>query len=256
MCELSYAMRIQCRNRQFDVYEHTQAEEQGIQIVPDWRQASKGDWIETADKKILQVLGRTKLNTKTKKPIFAIRTGFGKTPTYKHNIYAAKCPDYQWDVFLKGKLSRAVKTTVLQQAFLEYLVENCQPDMKGMWIASDLIQAYMAVYQDNNPTNSLRRALWILKKDSAKEFMSMKMKDKLIEKGLDDDYVADKLKGFIEDKAAPHSVRLQALNKASDLLGHNNKVKKEQVQETVMILSDDDKKELKKEQGFANQLKN
>ena len=86
----------------------------------------------------------------------------------------------------------------------------------------------------------------------------MKMKDKLIEKGLDDDYVADRLKGFIEDKNAPHSVRLQALNKASDLLGHNNKkVKKEQVQETVMILSDDDKKQLKEEQGsFANQLKN
>ena len=83
------------------------------------------------------------------------------------------------------------------------------------------------------------------------------MKDKLIEKGLDDDYVADKLKGFIEDKGAPHSVRLQALNKASDLLGHSLKVKKEQFQETVIMLSDDDKKELKKEQGnFANQLKN
>ena len=85
----------------------------------------------------------------------------------------------------------------------------------------------------------------------------MKMKDKLIEKGLDDDYVVDKLKGFIEDKGAPHSVRLQALNKASDLLGHNIKVKKEQVQETVMILSDEDKKKLREEpNSFANQLKN
>jgi len=250
-------MRIRCRNRKFDIYEKAAAESKGIEIVPNWRQAAKDDWILTADGKVLQVLGRTKLNAKTKKPIFAIRTGFGKTPTYKHNIYAAKCPDYQWDVFLKGKLSRAVKTTVLQQAFLEYLVETCQPDKRGMWIASDLIQAYMAVYQDNNPTNSLRRALWILKKDSAKEYMSMAMKDKLIEKGLDDDYVADKLKGFIEDKGAPHSVRLQALNKASDLLGHSLKVKKEQFQETVIMLSDDDKKELKKEQGnFANQLKN
>ena len=256
-CILSYYMRIRCRNRTFDIYDKAAAESKGIETVPNWRQAAKDDWILTADLKVLQVLGRTKLNAKTKKPIFAIRTGFGKTPTYKHNIYAAKCPDYQWDVFLKGKLTRAVKTTVLQQAFLEYLVENCQPDMKGMWIASDLIQAYMAVYQDNNPTNSLRRALWILKKDSAKEFMSMKMKDKLIEKGLDDDYVADRLKGFIEDKNAPHSVRLQALNKASDLLGHNIKVKKEQVQETVMILSDEDKKKLREEpNSFTNQLKN
>ena len=216
-------MQIRCRNRTFDIYEKAAAESKGIETVPNWRLAAKDDWILTADLKVLQVLGRTKLNTKTKKPIFAIRTGFGKTPTYKHNIYAAKCPDYQWDVFLKGKLTRAVKTTVLQQAFLEYLVETCQ----------------------------------ILKKDSAKEFMSMKMKDKLIEKGLDDDYVVDKLKGFIEDKGAPHSVRLQALNKASDLLGHNIKVKKEQVQETVMILSDEDKKKLREEpNSFANQLKN
>lgn len=251
-------MQIKCRNRRFDIYTKDQAESKGIIFSTNWRNANKNDWIQTSDGKVLQVLGRTKLSTKTKKPIYAIRTGFGKTPTYKHNIYAAKCPDYQWDVYLKGKLTRLVKPTVLQTTFLEYLVENCKPDKKGMWIASDLIQAYMAVYQDNNPSSSLKRALWILRKDTSKEYISMAMKDQLIEKGLDDEYIADKLKGFIEDKAAPHSVRLQALNKASDLLGHNKKIKKENSQDTVIMLTDEDKKQLKSEQGpfSTNLIKN
>ena len=145
-------------------------------------------------------------------------------------------------------MTRTVKPTVLQEAFLSYLVENCTPDKKGMWIASDLIQAYMATYQDNNPSNALKRAMWILRKDTCKEYISMAMKDKLKERGLDDEYVADKLKDFIEDKTAPHSVRLSALNKASDLLGHNKKVKSEETQDTIVMLSDADKKQLKEKQ--------
>ena len=249
-------MHIQCRNKIFEIYTVDQAKEQRIDYTTDWRSAKKGDWILTADKKVLEVIGRTKLNTKTKKPVYAVRTGFGKTPTYKHNIYAQKCPDYHWDTWLKGKMTRTVKPTVLQKTFLEYLVENCELDKKGMWIVSDLIQAYMAVYQDNNPSSSLKRAMWILRKDTSKEYISMAMKDKLVEKGLDDDYVADKLKDFIENKNAPHSVRLQALNKASDLLGHNKKIKSEDTKDTVIMLSDADKKQLKSKQVNSNILKN
>ena len=247
-------MQIQCRNKIFDIYTVAETEEKNLTYTTDWRNAKKSDWILTADKKVLQVLGRTKLNAKTKKPIYAIRTGFGKTPTYKHNIYASKCPDYHWDTFLKGKMTRTVKPTILQETFLHYLVENCTPDKKGMWIASDLIQAYMAVYQDNNPNNALKRALWILRKDTSKEYISMAMKDKLIEKGLDDEYVADKLKGFIEDKSAPHAVRLNALNKASDLLGHNKKIKSEETKDTIVMLTDEDKKALKGKQAKYDAL--
>lgn len=250
-------MQIRCRNKIFEIYTVEEAAEKKIAYTTAWRSAKKDDWILTSDKKVLQVIGRTKLNTKTKKPVYAVRTGFGKTPTYKHNIYAAKCPDYHWDTWLKGKMTRTVKPTVLQQTFLTYLVENCQPDKKGMWIASDLIQAYMAIYQDNNPTSALKRAMWILRKDTAKEYISMAMKDTLIDKGLDDEYIADKLKGFIEDKAAPHAVRLNALNKASDLLGHNKKIKSEDTTEQIIMLTDADKKELKGKQiNHAKLLKN
>lgn len=249
-------MEVKCRNKVFDIFSEVDALSLGIRYTGDWRGAKKGSWILTADKKVLQVLGVRKLNAKTKKPIYAIRTGYGETPTYKHNIYGAKCKDYHKDVYLKGKLTRKVSSTALQTAFLNYLVEYCEPDQKGMWLASDLIQAYMMTYQDNNPNQALQRALWILKKDTSKEFMSMAMKDKLETVGVDDEYVAEKLKDFIEDKNAPHSVRLQALGKASELLGHNKVTKKEDSSEQVMILGDNEKKLLNKDKkDFAQSLK-
>ena len=55
--------------------------------------------------------------------------------------------------------------------------------------------------------------------------------------------MAEKLKSFIEDPDAPHSVRLTALGKASDLLGHNAKTQ-EHRSDTVFILSDADRKKL------------
>ncbi len=250
-------MEIRCRNKVFDIFTIKDAKELGIKYRDDWRNAKKGDWILTSDKKVVQVESRTKINAKIKKPIYFIRTGFGPTPTYKHNIYAKKIKDYGKDVYLKGSMVRKVKPTALQEAFLSYLVTKCTPDKKGMWIASDLIQAYMSVYSDNNPTQALRRAYWILNKEKSKEFISMAIKDTLEDVGIDDNFVASKLKDFISDKTAPHSVRLTALKQASELLGHNAKVK-EKESETMIVLTAADKKRLDLEQkAFAdNMLKN
>ena len=110
-----------------------------------------------------------------------------------------------------------------------------------MWEIPDIVDAYMSVYSDNNPSSSLRRAMAILRKDSVKHVMSSLMKDRLVNIGVDDDYVASKYKSFIEDMDAPASTRLQALNRVSDILGH---VKKEETntEQTVVMLSDGDKK--------------
>ena len=47
-----------CRNKVFEVYEVSQAEEKGLKFSKDWRNASKNDWILTADGKVIQVIGR------------------------------------------------------------------------------------------------------------------------------------------------------------------------------------------------------
>ena len=51
-------MQVKCRNKVFEVYEVSEAEENGLQFTKDWRNASKNDWIVTADNKVIQVIGR------------------------------------------------------------------------------------------------------------------------------------------------------------------------------------------------------
>ena len=234
-------MQVVCRNKVFEGYEVSQAEEKGLKFSKDWRNASKNDWILTADGKVIQVIGRRDYKKDRKKKVYLIRTGYGETPTYKPKIYARKQPDYEWDIRYKKNLVRNVKPTALQSAFIQQLVDYFEPDDKGMWKIPDIIDAYMSVYCDNNPSSSLRRAMAILRKDTVKEVMSSLMKDRLENIGVDDDYVASKYKNFIEDIDAPASTRLQALNRVSDILGH---VKKEEnkTEQTVFMLSDGDKK--------------
>lgn len=234
-------MQIQCRNKVFDVFEISEADDLGIGYSADWRGASKGDWVLTADEKVLQVLGRRDYKKDRKKDIYLIRTGYGETPTYKPQIYSRKQPDYEWDTRYKKGLTRNVKPTALQSAFIHQLTENFEPDDHGMWKISDILDAYMSVYCDNNPSSSLRRAMAILRKDTVKTAMSKIMKDRLESVGIDDEYVAKRYKKFIEDIDAPASTRLQALNRVSDIMGHIVK-KESSTEHTLVMLSDGDKK--------------
>jgi hypothetical protein len=235
-------VKVHCRNRSFDVFKRSEADATGIVYSADWRNASEGDWILTADDMVLRVLGRRICKRgKNKKSSHLIRTGYGETPTYKPQLYARKLPDYEWDIRYKKNLVRNVKPTALQSAFIQQLVDNFEPNDKGMWSIPDLIDSYMSVYCDNNPSTALRRALAILRKDSVKQVMSELMKDRFENIGVDDDYVANKYKDFIEDVGAPASTRLQALNRVSDILGHVKKEEKN-TEQTVFMLTDGDKK--------------
>ena len=235
-------MKVKCRNKSFDIFDRSEADALGMAYRSDWRNASDGDWILTADDIVLRVLGRRSYNApNTKKDYYLIRTGYGETPTYKPQMYARKMQDYEWDIRYKKNLVRNVKPTALQSAFIQQLVDHFEPNESGIWKIPDLIDAYMSVYCDNNPSNALRRALAILRKESVKQVMSELMKDRFLNIGVDDDYVANKYKNFIEDAGSPANTRLQALNRVSDILGHVKKEEKN-TEQTIIMLSDGDKK--------------
>ena len=113
-----------------------------------------------------------------------------------------------------------------------------------MWQAEAVISAYQATYSDNNPEQALRRGMGILKKKHIREYISMNMRDKLIETGVDDDFVAESYKELITKSDTPHATKLNALNRVSDLLGHMTKEKKEESVEGLFALSDGDIKKL------------
>ena len=50
---------VQCRGKSFELYEYPDCTNHGINPVANWRDARKGDWIKTADGKVIKVFGRT-----------------------------------------------------------------------------------------------------------------------------------------------------------------------------------------------------
>ena len=75
--------------------------------------------------------------------------------------------------------------------------------------------------------------------------MSKLMKDRFDDIGADDDYIAIKYKNFIENEKISAGVRLNALNKVTELRGNFNKEVQQIEGQTIYALSDTDKKVLK-----------
>mgnify|MGYP003627380770 FL=1 len=238
-------MEVTCRNRTFDVYTVEEAEHLKIPYTNEWRKADEGDWILTSDDKVLQVISRRKVVRKDKKKdIEHIRIGYGEVPTYKPSIYAKKYPDWHWDKGHRYDYTRDVKPTVLQTSFINNLMHYGDMSEDGMWSPDSIISCYQNIYRDNNPTSSLKRGMAILRKERVKEHMSELMKDKLDDVGVTDDYLARKMKAFIEDEEIPAGVRFNALKSATELRGHFEKTREVEEGRTVIMLSDGDKKML------------
>lgn len=239
-------MEINFRNKVFDVFDKDECPLLGLKYTEDWRNANRGDWILTSDEKVLQVLNRRETKKKShKKPITFIRIGYGEVPTYKSAIYAREYSDWHWDNGHRYDLIKDVKPTLKQSMFIDELIRLGDIDKKGMWSYESIVSSYQTVYKDNNPTSSLQRGLHILKKKRVKEHMSKLMKDKFDDIGVTDEYVADKYKNFIEDKKISAGVRLNALNKVSELKGHTEKERQQIEGTSIYALSDSDKKVLK-----------
>ena len=238
-------MKVKCRGKIFDVYTLNEALKLNIVPIDDWRKAKKNDWIFTRDEKVIKCLGRRFENPKNvKKQYTFIKTGFGDTGTHKSNIFAYKQPDYDRDKYYFGKdLIKDVRPTAKQRAFVDNLFMNGKMDKNGMWEADSIIFAYQSVYKDNNPEQSLRRGMMVLKRKHIKEYISMNMREKLSNLGMDDDWVANKYRDMI-DGDVPPATKLNALNRVSDMLGHLSKEKKEEQIEGVFALSDGDIKKL------------
>tara|TARA_R110000824_G_scaffold218869_4_gene405582 strand:- start:11740 stop:12549 length:810 start_codon:yes stop_codon:yes gene_type:complete len=239
-------MKIECRGKKFDIYTKEEASELGITPVDNWRNAEVGDWIQTQDGKILQVIGRRTENPKkVKKSYIFIRTGYGECGVHKKHVYAKEQPNYYRDKYYFGKdLIKNVRPTAKQRTFVDALFLNGRTDKLGMWDCESIILAYQSIYKDNNPEQALRRGMGILKRKHIREYIAMNMRDKLSAMGMDDDYVANKYKDMIEDIEIPAATKLNALNRVSDMLGHLAKEKKEEQIEGIFALSDGDVKKL------------
>jgi len=243
-------MLVTCHGRKFEVYEKQDAINKKVDFRADWRNADIGDWILTSDDKVLKVRDRKVWTGNRVKPLIFIRTGYGDTTITKKHIYAYKTKNYAKDRRKDASYNPVKNTrpTTLQKIFLDYLTKVGEPtNYKGkiLWDSESIITAYKMAYSDNNENQALQRGYSILKKKFAKEYMSKLMREQFDDIGIDDEYVALKYRQFVEDGDVPHSVRLNALNKVSDLRGHNDKQHQEETQTVLMLhKSEDDRKML------------
>ena len=238
-------MIVKCRGKKFKAYTDVEAKEAGIVPIPDWRKAKQGDWIRTWDEKIIQVLSRrTEKHASSIKEYNYIRTGFGEHGTHKNNIYAVKQASSHDRQYSGSALLRDVRPSAMQKTFVDNLLQFGDIDGSGMWDAESVILAYQKVYRDNNAEQSLRRGISILKRSRIKEYISMNMRDKLIENSLDDDWIIEQYKGIINSERTPANVKLNAVNRVSDMLGHHSKNREEQTEEQIFALSDGEMKQL------------
>ena len=51
-------MKVKCRGKEFDVYSLPEALSLDIVPIGSWRKANAGDWIRTADNKVIKGIGR------------------------------------------------------------------------------------------------------------------------------------------------------------------------------------------------------
>ncbi len=247
-------MKAKYRNRIFDEYTLEEAKFLGIAYRTDWRNAQKGDWIRTADGKVLEVMNRIegatyqyKSSLKPVKRADVIQTGYGKTYVYAPKILAQ--PSY---LHRDGKDPvKAMSATEKQMLYLTRLIEYGSIAPDGMFDDNSIINSYMAVYSQNNPKSALLRGRGILKHKWAKKIMSEQMKDKLALAGLTDDWVVNQYKELGENDETPAATRLNAVNRVSELLGHNAK-KVEGEQKMVLMLSDGDKTALAAQQKLLS----
>jgi hypothetical protein len=232
---------------EFPIYNIEEANNLGISYrTVNWRNAEVGEYILTTDKKVIQVIDRV-----MEKPHHArkgtdyIITGFGRHPVSKNSIFASTVQDK------KGQRVD-VRQTTKQKIFADYLIEYGISNDYGMWDAESIIQAYQAVYQDNNSTNSLKRGLSILHKQHIQTHIAIKMNIRpiLIENSIDDDYIINGYKALLEGSDVPHATKLNTLNRLSTLLGHDAKDRTETTEQVVMI-SDG---ELKKLAGYRKKI--
>jgi hypothetical protein len=231
-------VKVYCHGREFDEYTVSEAMKLSIDALFDWRKAKKNDWVVTFDGKVIKVLARFEFNKSRKKPSIILRTGYGDTSLSSKHIYAKETKFFD---DIDKPYTYGLPPTSKQQAFIDRLINKNSFDEHGNANANDIISEYMAVFSDNNEKQALRRGLRILRKKSIKEMVNQSLKEKFETHGLDDDYVAVKLKTLVEESKTPDSVRLSALNRIGDVLGHTVKEKEEKAQNIIMI-SDGDKK--------------
>ena len=192
--------RHKVKNKFHKVY--TKAEvPRNIDYKEDWKNADIGDWVETDDKHVMQIL---------RKDSFTVGTCTGTYPTTddtkmssvrKKDIYTVSGEN--WYTRLKNR-KEPTKNEII---FAKRIQRGGEP--------SDI---YAEVFNTTSKKNAKEKAAILIKSERIQKIMNEDLKDVFSNKGVDLDYLIGSAKDVV-DGAKNDSDRLKALSMLWDAFG-------------------------------------
>ena len=188
----------------------------GIGVVPDWRHANIGDWVEADDGCIIQILrkGTMKATWGKNRIRHYVGTCTGTFMCNKNTKMDTSKRENVWSLSGKNteKLIFDRKTLTKKEIiFVQFIARGIS-----------LQQAYLNAYDTENPRYALEQSAKLMKTERVQKAMKEELKPVLKELNIDDKSVLEGIKRVAENSTKDET-KLKALFKLSDILDLEDK---------------------------------
>ena len=208
-------MREYCVNRtKHYVYDDATEAPNTIKVKVDWRAGQVGDWVQTDDGCIVQILRRGSMLRKkgtqyyvgTCTGTFAVNDSTVMDADRRENIYSFSGHASPDEVVQNRR-----KMTANEELFVLNLTQGMQPD-----------EAYVRAFPTNNRRYARMKAVNLIRTERIHTAMKKELEPVMDELGVDGTYVISGIKDEA-DTAEKSDTRLKALFKLSDILDLEDK---------------------------------
>lgn len=185
-----------------------------IGLVSDWRHSSVGQWIETDDKQVCQVLhlGVLKKSDRKKETTF-IRTIIGSFVCSPSVKIKGDMRTNMHTFATKGESSETRRKNRKNANIKEFLF--AQYVAKG----DDVVKAYINAFPTNNENYAKQQAKMLLKTDRVKTLIRQEVDKHLNEAEITPKYLLEEMRSIIDKPESSDRDKLSALNTLIKITG-------------------------------------
>jgi len=188
----------------------------GIDVVPGWRDAKIGDWVEADDGCYIQILRRGKMKATWGKNRIRhyVGTCTGTFMCSKNTRMDTSKRENVWS--LSGKSTEKLifdrKTLTKKEViFVQFITSGIS-----------LQESYLRAFDTNNPRYALEQSAKLMKTERVIKAMKEELKPVLKKLNIDDESVLEGIKR-VADNSEKDETKLKALFKLSDILDLEDK---------------------------------
>jgi len=200
----------------------------GIDVIPEWRDANIGDWVQADDGCYIQILRKGTMQTRGGKHrtrhyvgtctgTFMCNKNVKMDTTKRENVWTISGKNTEKVIFDRKALTKH------EIIFIKFLAG-------GM----NMRDAYLTAFDTNNPKYATEQSAKLVKTERVQKAMKEELKPILKELDIDDKYVLKGIKTVVEgDEKA--ETKLKALFKLSDILDLEDKTQTKVTQLTGAV---------------------